>query len=125
MLCSRRPNLREYVLRFLSDIATEVFMRVYFRKSGGFAAMFVGFILDTDEKPGPEAEELKSLVQSSGIMSKRDMRMEKARDVYLYTWQITENGKDHSVTIDQLSMPEEVKPLLDFCMARAKNMLPD
>jgi hypothetical protein len=100
-------------------------MRVYFRKSGGFAAMFVGFILDTDEKPGPEAEELKSLVQSSGIMSKRDMRMEKARDVYLYTWQITENGKDHSVTIDQLSMPEEVKPLLDFCMARAKNMLPD
>ena len=87
--------------------------------------MFVGFQFDTDAHPGPEAEELLALVQSSGILSKRDMRMEKARDVYLYTWQITDKGKDYSVTIDQLSMPDEVKPLLDFCMARAKNMLPD
>jgi len=100
-------------------------MKVYFRKSGGFAAMFVGFQLDTEQQPGPEAEELKSLVKASGIMGMSDKRVDKARDVYLYTWQITDNGKEHSVTLDQLSVPEETKPLLDFCMARSKNMLPD
>lgn len=100
-------------------------MKVYFRKSGGFAAIFFGFQLDTDEQPGPEAEELKSLIKSSGIMQMSDKRVEKARDVYLYTWQITENAKEYSVTLDQLSVPEAVKPLLDFCLARSKNMLPD
>ena len=100
-------------------------MKVYFRRSGGFAATFHGVEIDTKETPGPESSELENLVQSSGIMNLSGKKMEKARDVYLYTWQIDDQGKQHTVTFDQLSVPEEVKPLLEFCQARSKNMMPD
>lgn len=100
-------------------------MRVYFRKTGGFAATFIGCQIDTTENPGPEAAELESLIQSSGIMKLSDKRVQNARDVFLYTFEIEDKGKVHRVTLDQLSIPEEVSPLLDFCLSRSKSMMPD
>ncbi len=100
-------------------------MKVNFRKSGGFAGMFSGCEFDTSVQKDAESSELEALVESSGIMSLTDKRVEQARDVFLYTFAIESNGKSHELTLDQLSVPAELKPLLDFLLKRSKNMLPD
>lgn len=100
-------------------------MKVSFRQSGGFAPIFKGVQFDTAQSPGPEATELENLVSASGILRLKDAKVKGARDVYYYTFDIeTEKGK-HSVTLDQLSIPPAVQPLIDFLNARSKNMLPD
>ena len=97
-------------------------MKLNFRKSGGFAPIFVGCQFDTEKEPAPE---LDALVRSSGIMSEKSKRVEAARDVFYYTFEIELDGQKQKVTFDQLSVPTAVKPLLDYCLSQSKNMLPD
>lgn len=100
-------------------------MRVSFRQSGGFAPIFVGTQIDTDAEQGPESTELEKLVMDSGIMKLSDAKVKGARDVYFYTFDIHVGELKHSVTLDQLSVPPSVQPLLEFLKARSRNMLPD
>lgn len=97
-------------------------MKLYFRRSGGFAPIFQGCNFDTEANPDPI---LDGMVQASGIMSETNKKVPQARDVYYYTFEIELNGQKHKVTFDQLSVPEKVKPLLEFCQKHAQNMLPD
>ena len=86
--------------------------------------MFMGCEIDTAPNDA-DATELESLVASSKIMSQSSKKVAAARDVYLYSFDMEKDGQKHSVTFDQLSVPEEVKPLVDFLLKRSKNMLPD
>ncbi len=100
-------------------------MKVSFRRSGGFAGMFMGCEIDTSAQKDSDSSELESLVKSSGIMTQSSQRVPQARDVFQYSFDIEADGSKHSVTLDQLSVPEPVKPLVEFLMKRSKNMLPD
>ncbi len=97
-------------------------MKLYFRRSGGFAPIFMGCNFDTAENPSSDVEEL---IHSSGIINETSKKVPQARDVYYYTFDIEIGEQKNKVTFDQLSVPERVKPLLDFCMKHAKNMMPD
>ena len=97
-------------------------MKLYFRRSGGFAPIFVGCNFDTDASPDPI---LDGMVQNSGILHETSKKVPQARDVFYYTFDLEMNGQKNKVTFDQLSVPERVKPLLDYCMTHAKNMMPD
>lgn len=100
-------------------------MKLSFRKSGGFAPIFLGCQFDTEANPGPESMQLETLAKASNILSQTNKRVEAARDVFYYTFEVQDQGKSNKVTFDQLSVPPEVQPLLDFVMQHAKNMLPD
>ncbi len=101
-------------------------MKLSFRKSGGFAPIFQGCQFDTEANPADlEAIQVESLVGASGIMNEQSKRVQAARDVFYYTFDIEMKGQRHKVTFDQLSVPPKVQPLLDYLLARAKNMLPD
>jgi hypothetical protein len=100
-------------------------MKVSFRQSGGFAPIFIGVQMDTAANPGPEAAELEKLIASSGIEKLQDAKVKGARDVYFYTIEIESDRGKHSVTLDQLSVPAPVQPLIDFLKARSANLLPD
>lgn len=100
-------------------------MKVSFRQSGGFAPIFKGVQIDTTANPGPEANELETLIKSSGILQLSDAKVKGARDVFYYTFDIDTGSGVHSVTLDQLSIPAPVQPLVEFLKARSKNLLPD
>ena len=100
-------------------------MKVSFRQSGGFAPIFVGASFDTEANPGPEATELEALIKNSGILTLSNAKVKGARDVYFYTFDIDTGNQKHEVTLDQLSVPPAVQPLIDFVKARSRNMLPD
>ena len=97
-------------------------MKLSFRKSGGFAPVFMGCIFDTDAKPEPE---LEALVKSSKIMEQTSKKHPSARDVFYFTFTIDMNGTNKSVTFDQLNVPQEVEPLLNYLLERSTNMLPE
>lgn len=97
-------------------------MKLSFRKSGGFAPIFVGCQFDTESVPCPE---LEKIVETSGILSEKSKRVEGARDVFYYTFDVEFDGRKNKVTLDQLSVPETVKPLLEYCLSHSKSMLPE
>jgi len=100
-------------------------MKLSFRKSGGFAPIFQGCEFDTANAADVDAAAVEALARSSNIINEASARVPQARDVFYYTFDVELDGKTNKVTFDQLSVPEKVKPLLDFLMARSKNMLPD
>ncbi len=100
-------------------------MKLSFRKSGGFAPIFQGCEFDTANAADADAATVEALARSSDIFNEKGARVPQARDVFYYTFEVELDGKTNKVTFDQLSVPEKVKPLLDFLMARSKNMLPD
>lgn len=100
-------------------------MKVAFTKTGGFAPIALGCQLDTDKLSSDEATKLKSLVNQSGVMNMADARVAAARDVHLYTIDITDGDQQHKVKFDQLSIPPSVKPLLDFLGLHAKSLMPE
>lgn len=95
-------------------------MKVTFSRTGGFAPIPFGCVLDGDTMPPGDATRLKELVQSTQVMSARNAEVKGARDVYYYTIKVELDGKQHKVRFDQLSVPPEIKPLLDFLLARSK-----
>lgn len=101
-------------------------MRVYFNKSGGFAPIFQGCVLDSTNSDPALLEELASLIEKSGIMQMASKRVPQARDVFIYGFEIElDDGRKNKLSLDQLSVPDEVKPLLEFLLGRSKNMMPD
>lgn len=101
-------------------------MKVTFRRTGGFAATAVGCSIDTSEQTGPDAEELEMLIKQSGILQRQSAKIEGARDVHYYIVDIvTPDHRIHSVTYDDPSIPNEVRPLLDFLLVRSKDLMPD
>ena len=87
--------------------------------------MPIGCHLDTDKMAPDQAQELHALVKASGIMSARDARLPAARDVHLFSVEIADGSNKHKVVFDQLSIPPQVRPLIEFLIANSNSMLPD
>lgn len=100
-------------------------MRVIFRRTGGFANMPISADLDTVNCSPDVCEKLQQLVESSGVMYMQSLRVTGARDVRTYHLEIDKNGLVQKVDIDEISVPEKVKPLIEFLVAHSKSMFGD
>jgi hypothetical protein len=108
------------------DQIRRVEMKLSFRKSGGFAPIFQGFEFDSEaDLADADRAKIMALIEESGIMSETSKRVQAARDVFLYSFEIESEGQKKRVIFDQLSVPAKVKPLLDFLLGRSKIMPPD
>ncbi len=99
-------------------------MRIVFRESGGYAPVFWGCELDTATLAAEEAARLAELVAASGILTLKDRQVPRARDVRLFTVRLETDGGTHEVTLDQLSVPDRVRPLLEHLREQSHNLLP-
>jgi hypothetical protein len=100
-------------------------MKITYRRTGGFAPIPVSCSLDTETMPADEAQELVRLVHASGFMKLESRRNSAARDVRLHTIKVEHDAAGKDVSFDDVSIPAEVRPLIQFLQARAKNMLDD
>lgn len=100
-------------------------MRVSFRQVGGFVPVWQGCDLDTAALPAAEAAELQRLVEQSGLRRLRDVRLPGAADVATVTIEVDEDGSPHAVSFHLPLVPEPVKPLLAFLLARSRDLLAD
>jgi len=104
----------------------EPHIKVTFRQSGGFGGLVLGSNLDTETLSPREAAQLRSLVRSSGVVSgsigdaKRSMSSPDARDLTTYEIEVTFDEGMVRLAFDDMSMPPDIEPLLEFVRARAR-----
>lgn len=100
-------------------------MKVTYTRTGGFAPIPVSCTLDTTTCAPDEAQELERLVAVSGIMQAQSKTNPAARDVRLHSVKISNNSANKEVEWDDISIPAEARPLLQFLQERAKNFFND
>ncbi len=95
-------------------------MKVKFSQSGGYAGLRRGCELDTDSLPADEAAKLQSLVEQSGILQAESRHAPHARDLFNYNITVETDEGAPTVSFDDLSLPENAQPLLEYLQSCAK-----
>ena len=95
-------------------------MKIRFRQTGGFGGLVMGCDLDTGTLSPPEAQELARLIKQANLERTQTKRSDKARDLQNYEIAVEGEGITTKATFDDMSMPANMKPLLDFLRRRAR-----
>lgn len=101
-------------------------MKMVFKRTGGFAPSMIGCILDTERMPADEAQQLQALVKSADLFNQQTQEAKSARDVHYFNFQVeNDEGVIHQVRFDTVTLPDAVRPLMEFCKQRSNSLLPD
>lgn len=91
-------------------------MRIDFECSGGFANLQLTYRAHTDDLPDELAEELLTLVESSGVFGIRPGDVAPSSDgppdVFSYRLSLSEGGKKQTLSCNDVTAPAELHPLL-------------
>jgi hypothetical protein len=94
-------------------------MKIRFRQTGGFGGLVLGCDLETSALPPAEAQELARLVKQANLEKIQTRRSEKGRDLQIYEIDV-ENEITAKASFDDMSVPADIRPLLDFLRQRAR-----
>jgi predicted signal transduction protein with EAL and GGDEF domain len=94
-------------------------MKIRFRQTGGFGGLVLGCDLETSALPPAEAQELTRLIKLADLEKIHARRNEKGRDLQIYEIAV-ENEITVKASFDDMSMPANIRPLLDFLRQRAR-----
>ena len=94
-------------------------MKVFFERSGGFIGVPRRLSIDSDSDTPDTIEKLAHLVESSRFFD-LPARFEETLhpDSFQYKIIIEDDDRRHSVTLDETSMPEEIKPLVKYLLGK-------
>lgn len=94
-------------------------MKVRYRQSGGYAGLVMGCELDTDKLPASEAPELARLVRQAALDKVGVKKSSRGRDLTNHEIIVENNGRTTKASFDDMTIPADVQPLLDFLKSRA------
>ncbi len=96
-------------------------MRINYERSGGFAGMRITTTVDTQSLPADQANDLNQLVASSGFFNlPATIPSGGGADLYTYTVTISDQGRQHTVTVKDGSIPPALQPLLQRLTSLAR-----
>lgn len=95
-------------------------MKIKFRQSGGYAGLRMSCEINTASLPSEEATQLISLVENSRIFQATSQRTPNAADLLTYEFTIETKAGTHQVSFDDLSLPESIRPLLEYLQSQTK-----
>ncbi|MGH7931501.1 MAG: protealysin inhibitor emfourin [Candidatus Binatia bacterium] len=93
-------------------------MKVRYRQSGGFGGLVLGSDLDTQTLPPGEADELERLVKQADLDQAGVKKSARGRDLTNYEIIIEHAGRTTKASLDDMTVPANVQPLLDFLNRR-------
>lgn len=97
-------------------------MKIKLQQSGGYTAPIgrTTCEFDTHTMAADEAEALRSLVKTSGLLESRQTVWKALRgaDLITYVLTIEEAGDSHQFSFDELSVPAAAVPLLEYLLDR-------
>jgi hypothetical protein len=96
-------------------------MQIDFASSGGFANLELAYHADTNTLPEEQAQELLSLIESSGVFSLEhdDLPPQPKAgvgppDVISYRLSLSEGAKQNTLWFNDVTTPAAVRPLLEL-----------
>jgi hypothetical protein len=96
-------------------------MKVRFEQTGGWGNPLGRYCeLDTEQLEAPEAEALRTLVKDSRLSRSRKVGSPDARDAVAYTVRVERGGKVVEIAADDATLPERLRPLVEFLQRRAR-----
>ena len=94
-------------------------MRIDFEFSGGFGGLFaqkpLAYHADTEQLPNEVRDKLLELIATSGVADLTTKpHPTKGADAAKYKLSITEQGTTIALSLDDISAPRSVRPLLQY-----------
>ena len=94
-------------------------MKLRYRQTGGYGGLVLGSELDTEKLPASEASELARLVKQAALEKVGDKKNARGRDLTNYAIIVEDKGQTTKVSFDDMTIPANAQPLLDFLRSRA------
>lgn len=99
-------------------------MHIDFSSSGGLANLQLEYRADTDELPKEQAEEILTLIESSGALNLEPNDINPTvssgpPDVVSYRLTLSEGGKQKTFWFNDVTAPASLRPLLTLLRKRA------
>jgi hypothetical protein len=94
-------------------------MKVRYRQTGGFGGLVLGCELDTEKLPRREAQELERLVKQAALDKVGVKKSSRGRDLANYEISVEDNRRIAKAAFDDMTVPGNIQPLLDFLRSRA------
>ena len=92
-------------------------MYVDFEFSGGYAFLCASYQGSTDEMTQENSKKFTDLVKNSGILELKQSDIsngtKKGIDLFNYKVSISNVGRKTSLSFDDMSVPEKIRPLLE------------
>lgn len=93
-------------------------MHIEFESSGGYANIRLFYRANTDELPPETADKLLRLIERSRVFELQQSELAPTNagppDALHYKLTLYEGSKKKSLTFNDITAPEELRPLLDF-----------
>ncbi len=119
--------LKEYGGLFINKQESLVVMHVDFEISGGYANINLKYRGDTEKLPPEVASKLLRLVESSGVLELQQSEIATSHagppDVFFYKLTLYEGGKKKSLSFNDATVPDQLKPLLELLQELAWEQL--
>lgn len=102
-------------------------MHIEFETSGGYANIKLEYRGNTDTLPPEVASELLGLVESSRVFELQQSEIAPSSvgppDAFVYKLTLHEGGKKKSLSFNDVTVPDQLKPLLAFLQELAWEQL--
>lgn len=93
-------------------------MKIHFEREGGYINIPLKYEADTDELPKEIAQRLSERVRTSGVLDLKQEdiipRPHAFPDVFSYRLAISEGDRRISLSFNDLTAPESLRPLLEL-----------
>jgi hypothetical protein len=96
-------------------------MRVTFERSGGFAGLMLTTSIESAALSEGEAMQLRQLVESAKFFQlPAEFPLSAQTDRFQYELTVDMDNQHHTVTVGEENVPETLRPLIDWCMEKAR-----
>jgi hypothetical protein len=101
-------------------------MKIHFERSGGFAGISTATTVDYSSLPFDEQDRLRNLIDNAKFfdLPSETPLPKKGADYFKYKIMIEmeeNNKKSHTVKTNDMTMPSELRPLVDYLQNKTKS----
>ncbi|MFO3797064.1 MAG: protealysin inhibitor emfourin [Anaerolineales bacterium] len=99
-------------------------LKIQFERSGGFAGMKIRFSLDEKDLSAEERERLLEMLRQAGVFDQPRLPIPPSgADRFTYRLTIANRGEVYTIEVDEDSMPQEMRPLVEYLNLKARRAL--
>lgn len=97
-------------------------MKIYFKRTGGLAAISLSVTLDTDALPAEDSRRLKDMINATSFFDQPDLLQSATRgaDRFHYEIKAEAEGRVKTIKIDESAIPLLLRPLIEHLSGMAR-----
>jgi len=99
-------------------------MKIHFERSGGFAGISTSFTVDSNSISFEEQNTVKNMVNTARFFELPSETQLPKRGADYFKFKITvemeENKKSHTINTNDITMPSELRPLVNYLEKKIK-----